>query len=211
VQGERVIWLAARSLREDESVDVRPARSPATTSPTTTVVVMGVSGSGKTTVAAELVARLGWVFAEGDDFHPPANIAAMHAGHPLGDEQRWPWLAAIADWIGLREQAGQSAVLTCSALRRAYRDRLRDGHESVWFAHVTADPALIADRLQRRTGHYMPPSLLPSQLQTLQPLEPDEPGTTVSGAAAPQLVAAAVLDALSGRGRDGPTSTGATP
>jgi len=160
---------------------------------------MGVSGSGKTTVAAELVARLGWVFAEGDDFHPPANIAAMRAGDPLGDEQRWPWLAAIADWIGAREQAGQSAVLTCSALRRAYRDRLRDGHESVWFAHVTGDPALIADRLQRRKGHYMPPSLLPSQLQTLQPLAPDEPGTTVSGAAAPQLVAVAVLDALHAR------------
>jgi gluconokinase len=158
---------------------------------------MGVSGAGKSTVAAELVRRLGWPFAEGDDFHPPENVAKMHAGVPLTDEDRWPWLHRLADWIGEHEAAGQSVIVTCSALKRAYRDALRDGHPSVWFAHVRAAPELIRERVEHRTGHYMPPSLLGSQLDTLEPLEPDEPGVQISGVAPPAEVAEHVLEALS--------------
>jgi gluconokinase len=149
---------------------------------TTTIVVMGVSGSGKSTVAAELVDRLGWEFAEGDEFHPPENVAKMAAGHPLDDEDRWPWLRRLADWIGEHETAGRSVVVTCSALKRSYRDLLCAGHPSVWFAHVTVDADVLRSRLEHRTGHYMPASLLDSQLATLQPLQDDEPGAAISGA-----------------------------
>ena len=163
---------------------------------TTTIVVMGVSGSGKSTVAAGLVERLGWEFAEGDDFHPPENVEKMRAGHPLDDEDRWPWLRRLADWIGEHERAGRSVVVTCSALKRSYRDLLRDGHPSVWFAHVTADAALIRERMEHRTGHYMPSSLLDSQLATLQPLADDEPGARISGAGSPASVVTELLAAL---------------
>jgi gluconokinase len=165
---------------------------------TTTIVVMGVSGSGKSTVAAELVKRLGWEFAEGDEFHPPENVAKMRSGHPLDDEDRWPWLRTLAAWIGEHEKTGRSVVVTCSSLKRSYRDLLADGHPSVWFAHVTADAALIRERLDRRTGHYMPASLLDSQLNTLEPLQDDEPGASISGAGSPGAVVdelLAVLDA----------------
>jgi gluconokinase len=149
---------------------------------------MGVSGSGKSTTAAELVRRLGWDFAEGDDFHPRSNVAKMHAGIPLDDDDRWPWLRALAAWIGEHEREGRSAVVTCSALKRSYRDLLRDGHPSVWFAHVAEDPALIRERIEGRTGHYMPASLLDSQLATLEPLQPDEPGAVVNGSGPPEQV-----------------------
>ena len=161
-----------------------------------TVVVMGVSGSGKTTVAVELAERLGWEFAEGDDFHPRANVEKMAAGHPLDDDDRWPWLRTIGGWIDQREATGRSVVVTCSALKRSYRDLLRQGRPSVWFAHVTADAELIRERMERRTGHYMPASLLDSQLATLQPLEPDEPGTAVSGAGTAGEVVDELLAAL---------------
>jgi gluconokinase len=163
---------------------------------TTTIVVMGVSGAGKSTVAAELVRRLGWDFAEGDEFHPAANVEKMHSGHPLTDEDRWPWLRSLAAWIGEHEAAGKSAVVTCSALRRSYRDVLCEGHPSVWFAHVRAAPDLIQRRVEARQGHYMPPSLLGSQLETLEPLEPDEPGAQISGVDPPAQVAELVLQAL---------------
>ncbi|BEP15746.1 gluconokinase [Acidothermaceae bacterium B102] len=163
---------------------------------TTTIVVMGVSGCGKSTVAAELVSRTGWAFAEGDDFHPAANVAKMHAGTPLTDDDRWPWLRALAAWIGEQERAGRNAVVTCSALKRAYRDVLRDGHPSVWFAHVSVPADVIGQRLEHRTGHYMPPSLLGSQLATLEPLQSDEPGAVVEAAATPGAVADEILVAL---------------
>jgi gluconokinase len=162
----------------------------------TSIVVMGVSGSGKSTVAEGLVDRLGWEFAEGDDFHPPANVERMRSGTPLDDEDRWPWLRSLAAWIGEREQAGESVVVTCSALKRAYRDVLRDGHPSVWFAHVTADAELLRERITHRTGHFMPSTLLDSQLALLEPLQDDEPGAAVSGAGAPEDVVTSLLGAL---------------
>ena len=164
---------------------------------TTSIVVMGVSGSGKSTVAAGLVERLGWEFAEGDDFHPPGNVAKMSAGQPLDDDDRWPWLRRLADWIGEHERGGRSVVVTCSALKKVYRDLLRDGHPSVWFAHVTVDPDLLRDRVAGRAGHYMPVSLLESQLAALEPLQDDEPGASVSGAGAPETVVDELLAALS--------------
>jgi gluconokinase len=148
---------------------------------TTSIVVMGVSGSGKTSAAQELTRQLGWEYIEGDDLHPEANVAKMASGIPLDDEDRWPWLQRIAEVIGEREAAGTSVIVTCSALKRSYRDRLREGHPSVWFAHVQASPKVLADRLAHRTGHYMPPSLLDSQLATLEPLGDDEPGDVIAG------------------------------
>ena len=165
---------------------------------TTTAVVMGVSGSGKTTVATSVAERRGWVFAEGDDFHPEANVRKMAAGTPLDDQDRAPWLAALAAWIGAREAAGEDAVLTCSALRRSYRDVLRSGHPSVVFVHVHVDAEVLRQRLARRTGHYMPASLLDSQLATLEQLESDEPGFLVAGDDGIDAVVAAVLSALPG-------------
>ncbi len=165
-------------------------------SPTTTLVVMGVSGAGKTTVARGLVARLGWDYAEGDDFHPAANVEKMRSGHPLDDADRWPWLRALAGWIGEHESAGRSAVVTCSALKRSYREVLCDGHPSVWFVHVTVAPGIIRDRVEHRIGHYMPASLLDSQIDTLEPLQPDEPGVAVSGAGTPADVVDHVLAAV---------------
>jgi gluconokinase len=169
----------------------------------TTVVVMGVSGSGKTTVAERLAERLDWDFAEGDDFHPRANVEKMAAGQPLDDADRWPWLRTIGGWIDQREATGRSVVVTCSALKRSYRDLLREGRPSVWFAHVTVDAEVLRARLRERTGHYMPASLLDSQLATLELLQPDEAGAEVSGAGSPDAV---VDDLLAALGRDRPSA-----
>jgi gluconokinase len=147
---------------------------------TTTIVVMGVAGSGKSTVMRELADRLGWATAEGDDFHSPANVAKMRSGVPLTDADRGPWLEAIAAWIDLHEKAGESAIVTCSALKRGYRDLLRRGRGSVRFAQLEVPPGVLADRLESRRGHYMPSSLLASQLETLEPLGVDEPGAIVA-------------------------------
>jgi len=160
------------------------------------VVVMGVAGSGKTTVAKGIAVSMNWLFAEGDAFHPEANVEKMHSGVPLTDEDRWPWLRLIGDWMSEQEDAGVSAVVTCSALRRVYRDLLREDRPAVRFCHVTSPESTIADRLDHREGHYMPPSLLPSQLATLEPLEDDEPGVTVSGAGSETEVLDRVLHAL---------------
>lgn len=168
---------------------------------TLTLVVMGVSGVGKSSVAAELVARTGWAFVEGDDLHPEANRTKMSAGTPLDDEDRWPWLRRIADWIGEQEAEGRSAVVTCSALKRSYRDLLREGHPSVRFVHLLAAPELIQARVDARQGHYMPPSLLESQLDTLEPLDPDEPGVCVDTTGPAADVAERALDALDGEER----------
>ena len=177
-----------------------------TTPRTTSIVVMGVSGSGKTTVAEGLVDRLGWEFAEGDDFHPSANVEKMRAGQPLDDDDRWPWLRRLADWIGERERSGRSVVVTCSALKRSYRDLLREGHPSVVFVHLLAPPELIKERVDARRGHYMPPSLLASQLETLQPLAADEPGFGVETTRDPAAVADEVLRQLGDGARDATAS-----
>ena len=164
--------------------------------PPLSLVVMGVSGVGKTSVAEALVARTGWTFQEGDDLHPEANRAKMAAGHPLDDDDRWPWLRRIADWIGTQEAAGTGAVVTCSALKRAYRDLLRDGHPSVRFVHLVAGEDVLVDRTTHRKGHFMPPSLLRSQLDTLEPLGPDEPGVGVETQGDPDAIADRALAAL---------------
>jgi gluconokinase len=163
---------------------------------TITVVLMGVSGSGKSTVMARMVERFGWPAAEADDFHPAANVAKMAAGHPLTDEDRWPWLRRLAAWIGEREDAGENGILTCSALRRSYRDFLREGRRSVRFVELAVDPDVLERRMAHRRGHYMPPSLLPSQLATLESLEPDEPGCVVSGELPPDRIVEEIADRL---------------
>jgi gluconokinase len=140
------------------------------------VVVMGVSGSGKTTVAELLSQRLGWPLAEADDFHPEANKKKMAAGIPLTDEDRRPWLIALRDWI---DQSPGSTVITCSALKRSYRDLMRTAKADVEFLHLDGDREVIRRRMARRRGHFMPTSLLDSQLATLEPLQPDEPGIVV--------------------------------
>jgi gluconokinase len=144
------------------------------------LVVMGVSGSGKSTVAERLAARLGWRYEDGDKFHPPANVAKMSAGHPLSDEDRWPWLQAIADEIDRSCKTSQHAVIACSALKRAYRDILVHGRNDVRIVFLNGTQDLIADRLAARKGHFMPPGLLTSQFRTLEPPQPSEQPITVS-------------------------------
>jgi gluconokinase len=163
---------------------------------TTTLVLAGVAGVGKSAVGHRLVDRLGWAFAEGDDFHPPENVAKMKQGHALTDGDRWPWLGRLAHWIGEREAAGENAVLTSSALKRAYRDLLAEGHPSVRFVQLTARAELLAERLDRRRDHYLPASLLPSQLHDLEALGPDERGTVVGCEGTPDEVARQVIGAL---------------
>jgi gluconokinase len=148
------------------------------------LVVMGVSGVGKTTLAEALAQRLGWVFKEGDELHPAANIAKMKAGHPLTDADRAPWLDAIGVWIDGQLGQGRSGVVTCSALKRAYRDRLDTGRPRVRFVFMQLDRAAVAERISGRKGHFMPPSLLDSQFADLEPPGPDEP-VIVADAAQP--------------------------
>lgn len=137
---------------------------------------MGVSGSGKTTLAAALAQRLRVPFADADDFHPAANVGKMAAGEPLDDADRMPWLDAIGAWLGARPSGG---VVACSALRRSYRDRLRGYADGLRCVHVHGDREVIERRVASRTGHFMPPELLDSQLETLEPLDPDEAGFVV--------------------------------
>ena len=147
-----------------------------TVTPVTILVVMGVSGSGKTTIAALLAGRLGWAFEDGDDFHPPENVAKMRGGTPLDDTDRWPWLRAIAAWIAATRDAGRNAVVVCSALKRAYRDILRQ--PGVRFVYLDGDQATITARQAARLGHYMPAALVASQFEALEPPGPDEHAIT---------------------------------
>jgi carbohydrate kinase (thermoresistant glucokinase family) len=136
------------------------------------LVFMGVSGCGKSTLAGLVARRLGWPVAEGDDLHPPENVAKMAAGHALTDDDRAPWLKRVRAWIDEREAAGESGIVTCSALKRAYRDVLRD--ESVTFVYLHGTREQLLARLNGRHGHFMPASLLDSQLATLEPPGADE-------------------------------------
>ncbi|MFF5965782.1 gluconokinase [Streptomyces collinus] len=158
------------------------------------VVVMGVAGTGKTTIGPLLAARLGVPYAEGDDFHPPSNIAKMSAGTPLTDEDRLPWLDAIGEWAHGR--AGLGGVVSCSALKRSYRDRLRAAAPGVVFVHLTGGRALIEDRMLHRQGHFMPTALLDSQFATLQPLAADEAGVGVDVAGGPEEITERAAHAL---------------
>jgi gluconokinase len=144
------------------------------------LIVMGVSGSGKSTIGEKLAARLGWNYEDGDRFHPASNVAKMSAGQPLTDEDRWPWLRAIADEIDRVCEAGRRAVIACSALKRAYRDILVHGRNDVRIIYLDGTEALIASRLGRRKGHFMPPGLLASQFKTLEPPGESENPLTVS-------------------------------
>jgi len=137
---------------------------------------MGVSGSGKSTVGAALAQRLGVPFADADDFHPPANIAKMSAGHPLDDRDRHPWLEAVGRWLAEHPGGG---VISCSALKRTYRDQLRHHASEVEFLLLEGSREVIAKRQAGRLDHFMPASLLASQLATLEPLEPDEHGVVI--------------------------------
>ena len=144
------------------------------------LIVMGVSGSGKSTIAAALSERLGWRFEDGDSFHPASNVAKMRAGHPLTDEDRWPWLNAIADEIARACNKGEPIIIACSALKHAYREVLLRGRDDVRFVFLKGTQELIADRLAHRKGHFMPPGLLTSQFNTLEPPEASEHVITAS-------------------------------
>ena len=142
------------------------------------IVVMGVSGTGKTSVGEELAEELGCEFVEGDSLHPRRNIEKMENGTPLTDEDRWPWLQAIAEMVAVRDHEGTSTVVTCSALKRKYRDILRDAAPT-FFVHLDAPFEVLEARMQQRTKHFMPASLLRSQVDTLEPLDDDEAGEVV--------------------------------
>ena len=165
----------------------QPDRRPLTPVPTV-VVVMGVSGSGKSTVGRLLAQRLGVPFLEADDVHPAANRAKMAAGRPLDDEDRRPWLLSIAEWIREATDAGQGGVVACSALKHAYRNVLRRAGAGVWFLYLALDRATADLRVAGRVDHFMPARLVDSQYATLEPLRPDEPGLTVDAAADPRTI-----------------------
>lgn len=176
-----------------------PGKSPCA------LIVMGVSGSGKSSIASSLAARLGWTFDDGDRFHPASNVAKMRAGQPLTDEDRWPWLQAIADEIDRVCRAGGHVVIACSALKRAYRSLLVHGRDDVRIVFLNGTKALIAERLARRKGHFMPPGLLDSQFKTLEPPQADENPVTVAIDATVEAIVENVIRQLgpkfSGRSR----------
>jgi gluconokinase len=141
---------------------------------TAVVAIMGVSGSGKTTIGRALAQRLGWPYKEGDELHPPANVAKMRSGIPLTDADRWPWLRLVAAWIDDRRAAGEPGIITCSLLKRAYRDLVIDARPGVRLMFLRGDKRVIAARIAERRGHFMPSSLLDSQFATLEEPGPDE-------------------------------------
>jgi gluconokinase len=170
------------------------------------LVIMGVSGSGKSTVAGILAGQLGWDLEEGDDLHPAENVAKMASGVPLTDEDRWPWLEAIASWIVEHTSAGKPGIITCSALKRIYRDRLRG--KNVVFVHLAGSKDLIARRLTARLDHYMPATLLDSQVATLEPPGPDENTVVVDVGRTPAEEAAEVVRRLGLSPASGSTALG---
>lgn len=168
-------------------------------------VVMGVSGCGKSTIGALLARSLGWDFLEGDSMHPPAAIAKMRAGHPLDDADRAPWLEAIAAWIAEHVRDGRGGVVTCSALKRQYRETLTGGRDDVLFVHLHGSRQLLEQRVRLRKHEYMPASLLDSQLADLEPLGDDERGVMIDIAQSRAAVTAEALHALRPDAASGPT------
>jgi gluconokinase len=159
----------------------------------TVIVVMGVAGCGKSTVGRMLAQRLGWPFAEADDFHSAANVAKMAAGTPLTDEDRRPWLESIRRWM---DETASDSVVTCSALRRSYRDILRGAQANVRFLHLSGTQESIGARMAARTSHFMPTSLLASQLATLEPLGADEDGVVINVTGRPEEIVAGAIKVL---------------
>jgi gluconokinase len=172
------------------SPQTAPAVTPAV------VVIMGVSGSGKSTIGALLAAQLAWRFEDGDRFHPAANVEKMHRGIPLTDDDRWPWLGAMADWIDETRHDGGHAILACSALKRRYRDILVDARRDVRLVYLAGEEALIARRIAARHEHFMPPSLLHSQFEALEEPGPDENPITVSIVPTPHEIVAQIVASL---------------
>jgi gluconokinase len=160
------------------------------------LIVMGVSGSGKSTIADNLATRLGWIYEDGDRFHPASNVAKMSAGQPLTDEDRWPWLKAIAHEIDRVCEAGGHVVIACSALKRTYRDILVHGRDDVRIVFLAGTQDLIADRLARRKDHFMPPGLLASQFATLEPPDSNENPVIVSIAGSVETIVDDVIRQL---------------
>jgi len=167
-----------------------PSETPAV------VVVMGVSGSGKSTVASMLAHRLHWTYEDGDWFHPEANVEKMHHGEPLTDQDRWPWLRAIAAWIDNTRKAGNHGVVACSALKRAYRDILVGARRDVRIVFLKGEPDLIARRIAARDDHFMPASLLDSQFAALEEPKADERPIVVSIAPHPRDIVATIVEKL---------------
>ena len=162
----------------------------------TVIVVMAVSGSGKSTVASLLAERLGWPFVDGDDLHSPDHVAKMHAGLALDEHDREPWLAKVGAWIDARLDAGENGVIVCSALRRSYRDHLRRGRSAVRIVYLEGERGLIRSRLEARRGHFMPAKLLDSQFAALDVPERDEDPITVGIADSPDDIAATITARL---------------
>lgn len=160
------------------------------------IVLMGVSGSGKSTTGKRLAVVLGWAFRDADEFHPAENIAKMASGRPLDDADRQPWLAAIAAWIDVARASGPGAVVSCSALKRSYREILIGQRTDVALVHLKGSFSLIADRLSRRRGHFMPPALLRSQFETLEEPGPEEAALTVSMRMPPKRVVEKIVSGL---------------
>ncbi len=156
------------------------------------ILVFGVSGAGKTTVGGMLAERLGWAFLDADDLQPRANVEKMRAGVPLGDADRWPWLDAVGAWIDARAAEGCASVIACSALKRAYRERLRAGRPQLKTVYLLGSEALIGERLAQRKGHFWPASLLPTQFAALEPPSPDERAIVVDIGPAPDVLVEAI-------------------
>jgi gluconokinase len=170
--------------------DVAPSKPPSV------IVVMGVSGCGKSTIASMLAHRLGWIYEDGDWFHPKSNVEKMHHGEPLTDEDRWPWLNGIAAWIDATREAGNHGTVACSALKRVYRDILIGPRRDVRLVFLKGDQDLIARRIAARNGHFMPAALLDSQFKTLEEPTPDERPITVSIEPHPREIVDAIVDKL---------------
>src|SRR5260370_19296224 len=185
---------------ESDNKAASPVGSPSV------VVVMGVSGCGKSTIASMLAHRLNWIFEEGDWFHPPSNVEKMHGGVPLTDEDRWPWLHGIAAWIDATRRLGNHGIIACSTLKRAYRDVLVGNRPDVRVVYLKGGRDLIARRLAARDGHFMPPSLLDSQFATLEEPQADEHSIVFSIVAHPRGILAAIMKRL--RTGEAPSSPG---